>query len=541
MFATRHHSMGAILSILAVCALTLIVAGPNARAQDTPPDEPTSPSLTLDNHSKGYWKNHSWEGTTLTLLGVTIDEASGKMILWNARGNNFSMLFAQLIAAELNTNGSTALVIPEIEEAKIFLQAVEDEYGDVVLDDGTLNWERPFDTEEQKAEAEALWEALDAFNNLSGSPPFLCETIHSKGYWKNHSWEGTTITILSVTIDETSGKEILRNARARDFSMFFAQLVTAKLNINGSSSAVVPEIDDAEAYLQALEDQYGDVVLDDNTLNWTRPFDSQEQKAEAEPLWEALDDFNNCAADQLVQGFYYQVLRRGPETVEVKAWRGGFFNHAVEMDVDIRFIPREMARLFFLSDERQILGRTKAEFVIDCYRIFLDRDPEPGELNGWLGGIWTRTEVVSIFAASEEFAALMAELFPDQEGDPTRNFVTTMYIGLLDRLADSVGLDYAAGVFDQAHGQGGKNSARALAKQMAREVMVSDEFLGQDPTIGIVIERLYRAFLGRYPNNAESNYWKHLFNTDATTIDQIIEYFGDSEEFSEILAEYFGS
>lgn len=111
----------------------------------------TAGPLVLCTKTIGYWKNHSWDGATVSICGDTIDESEGKEILWNARGNNFSMFFAQLIAAKLNTNNATG--IPTIDDAEAWLcaQGVE--------------WDSDFASKQQKREAAAYWEDLDAFNN----------------------------------------------------------------------------------------------------------------------------------------------------------------------------------------------------------------------------------------------------------------------------------------------------------------------------------------------------------------------------------------
>jgi len=113
----------------------------------------------------GFWKNHSWDDTVVTICGLEIDETgsegriNGKNILRNARGNNFSMLFAQLIAAKLNMNNSTG--IPEIDDAEVWLCS----QPDIINNDLFLNWNKDFDSKEQKREAAEYWENLDAFNN----------------------------------------------------------------------------------------------------------------------------------------------------------------------------------------------------------------------------------------------------------------------------------------------------------------------------------------------------------------------------------------
>lgn len=120
--------------------------------------------LVLCTKTIGYWKNHSWDDATVTINGETItekkgrsepvDEKPGNGILWQARGNNFSMLYAQLIAAKLNCGDCVGITI--IDEAEDFLLNEMVFLGD---------FNQEFVSKTQKKEATKLAEALDAFNN----------------------------------------------------------------------------------------------------------------------------------------------------------------------------------------------------------------------------------------------------------------------------------------------------------------------------------------------------------------------------------------
>ena len=204
---------------------------------------------------------------------------------------------------------------------------------------------------------------------------------------------------------------------------------------------------------------------------------------------------------------------------------------------------------------------------------------------------------MTVFAESEEFATRIQNMYPGKEGNPTRNFVTTLYVGLLDRLVDKGGLEYAAGLFDSAYaaqgfvaqppspvtsressvaqppspvtsreesivaqppsavtspgtspGEGagatrktsGIEAVRAQAKQMGREVIVSPEFLGKQPTTADYVTRLYRAFLGRFPNDTEVTYWSGTVTGGSLTFDSLVGLFADSEEFTARLNAFFG-
>ena len=117
-------------------------------------DMSTGP-LELCTSTIGYWKNHSWNDRGVTICGVLVEEAEGKAILWKARGNNYSQLFAQLIAAKLNTNNSTGIL--EIEEAENY-----------ICDKWSAGWQGHESDPIPKADKKivrALKDALDRFNN----------------------------------------------------------------------------------------------------------------------------------------------------------------------------------------------------------------------------------------------------------------------------------------------------------------------------------------------------------------------------------------
>lgn len=90
----------------------------------------TTGPLVLCTKTIGYWKNHEWNGATVSINGWSVDEIMGRGfaldgekpkdgLLWNAKGKTYSMLYAQLIAAKLNTNDSVA--VQAIVDAEDFL------------------------------------------------------------------------------------------------------------------------------------------------------------------------------------------------------------------------------------------------------------------------------------------------------------------------------------------------------------------------------------------------------------------------------------
>ena len=99
---------------------------------------------------------------------------------------------------------------------------------------------------------------------------------------------------------------------------------------------------------------------------------------------------------------------------------------------------------------------------------------------------------------------------------------------------DLDGLVYATNRFDRS------SDKRAVAKAMAREVIASEEFLGNNPTTDVYVTRLYRAFLGRFPNDSEVAHWADQLESGGMSLDDVIDLFGDSQEFTGRLGRHFG-
>jgi hypothetical protein len=247
-------------------------------------------------------------------------------------------------------------------------------------------------------------------------------------------------------------------------------------------------------------------------------------------------------ARQLITSYYNIILGRAPEPGAVDSWYNGYFLYAVNAPVDVRFVPREMARLFFSGAEYAARLRTRDQFIGDAYQVFLNRAPSPYELASWVGdSSWTQAQAVSMFAESTEFDVYIQGLFPCLAGDRTGSFVTTMYIGLLDRLVDTGGLAYWKGVFDSAFLSGQIPAVREQARSFGVQVFASSEYTSKNPTNDVHVIRLYRAYLGRYPSTDEINYWRGQLDSHALTTTDLINQFAAAPEFTGQLNQFFGA
>jgi len=245
-------------------------------------------------------------------------------------------------------------------------------------------------------------------------------------------------------------------------------------------------------------------------------------------------------ARALITSYYTDILARAPEAGAVDSWYNAYFLYAVNASVDVRFVPREMARVFFAGAEYAARARTREQFIHDAYQVFLRRAPSQSEVDSWLGWSWNQAQAVTIFAESPEFDVYVQGIFPCLAGDRTGNFVTTMYIGLLDRLVDAGGLAYWKAVFGSAFLSRGIAGARDQARSFGVQVLASSEYTSKNPTNDTHVVRLYRAYLGRYPGTSEIAYWRGQLDSHALTTTNLIDQFAASPEFTARLNTFFG-
>jgi len=116
-----------------------------------------------------------------------------------------------------------------------------------------------------------------------------------------------------------------------------------------------------------------------------------------------------------------------------------------------------------------------------------------------------------------------------------------MYVGLLDRLVDGAGAAYFEAAFDNAYRTGGIAGVGAESQYLGSTLIGSAEYQSKGPTNQTNVERLYRAYLGRFPSTSESNYWRGLLDSNAATISDLIAMFAATPEFDQRMRAYFGT
>ncbi len=130
-------------------------------------------------------------------------------------------------------------------------------------------------------------------------------------------------------------------------------------------------------------------------------------------------------------------------------------------------------------------------------------------------------------------------LFPCLAGDRTGNFVTTMYIGLLDRLVDAGGLAYWKGVFDGASSPAasaafatrhGPSACRCWHRRNTRRRIRPTTRMSCDS-----IARISDAIQA----TSEIAYWRGQLDSHALTTTDLIDQFAASAEFTGRLNTFF--
>ena len=113
--------------------------------------------MALCNSPKTYWETNPWDGLRVTVLDVPVDETFGHEIMAKAHWANFSKMVAQLVTAKLNVNNATGLAVIDDAEAWLATQGL-------VKDDGTLEWNKAFESKAQQDAAFMRFVSLRRFN-----------------------------------------------------------------------------------------------------------------------------------------------------------------------------------------------------------------------------------------------------------------------------------------------------------------------------------------------------------------------------------------
>ena len=196
---------------------------------------------------------------------------------------------------------------------------------------------------------------------------------------------------------------------------------------------------------------------------------------------------------------------------------------------------------FIFSAEYTNKETTNEEFVTDLYSMYFGRTPDSEGFNYWVGLLnsgASREEVFAGFANSTEFDNLCSDYgvvtgayivgVPVAQQGGVNAFVARLYNICLTRRPDQVG---------QSGWVQKLIAGEASGTSCAYGFVFSPEFMGQGMTNEEFVASMYRALLGREPDEAGFKVWVETLNGIGTYTD-IFYCFLDSEEFSNLCASY---
>ncbi|SFP88301.1 protein of unknown function [Butyrivibrio proteoclasticus] len=275
----------------------------------------------------------------------------------------------------------------------------------------------------------------------------------------------------------------------------------------------------------------------------TEPQKSEPQKTEPQKTPSTSSEINvinispSDGAAIFVTSLYEVCLNRSPETEGLEYWTNSLTS-GEKKAVDI-------VQGVLCSQEYSGKGKSTGEVVNDCYQSMLGRDADEGGYADWTSQLDAGMSVNAIFAGfvgSEEFANLCASygIQPgtfvlteerDKNAGVTK-FVSRLYTQALGRNYDVDGLNDWCGRINA-------NSSRSnILNVSTNGFFHSQEFTNKNLTNTEFVKVLYRTFLGREYDDAGLANWVGQLDRGENTRDGVISGFANSQEFSNIMAQY---
>lgn len=234
----------------------------------------------------------------------------------------------------------------------------------------------------------------------------------------------------------------------------------------------------------------------------------------------------------LITHYYQRILGRTADSSGFAYWQGEITrSHGLGIDAQEAF--RVMAGQFFASAEYLGRNTTDTQYVTDLYRTFFDRNPDSGGLSYWTGQLRAglpRSVLMFSFLFSAEFASYMRGILGNTGSRGEVYAVVDFYRGFLDRMPDPNGFNYWLGRFRAAQCQG-SSAVVAEVDSISRQFLASTEYFNRQRSNRDYVADLYYAFLRRGGDLNGFNYWVTQLNTGARNRDQVRRDFIQSPEF----------
>lgn len=189
-------------------------------------------------------------------------------------------------------------------------------------------------------------------------------------------------------------------------------------------------------------------------------------------------------AKEFVLSAYEDVLGRAPESEAVLNYWAGRVSSGMSR--------ADMSNAFNNSDEYRLLK------INDAYSRALKRSADSGGSAYWLSVMRAGSVSPENLYATFLF---MNEMYQVQGGGTNDGYISALYRELLNREADSAGLEYWSG-----------NLSRGASLQS-----ISDSIWYSPEKYNVRVQEAFQKFLGRSPSSAETSYWSRVAQTQGPT------------------------
>jgi hypothetical protein len=252
----------------------------------------------------------------------------------------------------------------------------------------------------------------------------------------------------------------------------------------------------------------------------------------------ALDEQSSeTGAKGFVSRLYRVCLGREAEETGLNDWTNSLMS-GEKKAVDV-------VQGVLCSQEYGNKGKSNGEVVNDCYQSMLGRDADASGYADWTSQLDAGMSVNAIFAGfvgSEEFANLCASygIQPGTFGlteERDKNAGVTKFVSRL--YTQALGRNYDVDGLNDWCGRINANPSRSnILNVSTNGFFHSQEFTNKNLDNTEFVKVLYRTFLGRESDAAGLADWVGQLDRGENTRDGVINGFANSQEFSNIMAQY---
>lgn len=201
-----------------------------------------------------------------------------------------------------------------------------------------------------------------------------------------------------------------------------------------------------------------------------------------------------------------------------------------------------IAHEFIFSDEYKAKNKSNDEYVKDLYMMFVDREPEQAGYDYWMNKLSSgvsREEVFGGFSNSTEFINLcigygITAGYYSNDYDVDRINKVNLFV---ERLYKTT-LGRIGDAEGQAYWVKGLLEKRVSGSECAVNYIESKELQGKGLSNEEYLDVLYAGIMGREADETGRKYWLNSLNNEEKTREQVFEGFSKSAEFNEICNAY---